>query len=300
MPGRILITGASGFLGAYCVETFARRGWDVVATGRNVDRYKQAVQAVSCDLLDPNQIPDLVKTARATHLLHLAWNDDPRDRWTAPSNLDWVSASLRLTRAFAQNGGERMIFAGSCAEYEWGHDRFIEDQTPVRPASLYGAAKAHCGQLLGQAAASLGISVAHTRLFFCYGHGEAEGRLLPDLLKGLEAGIDVPCTDGHQRRDYLYAGDIAMALALVAESEQSGPINICSGLAIRVRDLIETAAVLMERPHIPQFGAISRPAGDPDIIEGDASRLKALGFKPEFTLSKGVVDTLRRRRENPA
>lgn len=295
MAHRILITGANGFIGRYCVEAFSRAGWETVAGIRTPADIPFAAQTMACDLLDHEQVRRTIADCAPTHLLHLAWLSGAGARWTSGANLDWVSATLNLARAFADHNGTHMIFAGSCAEYEWQSSPLIVGETPLHPATLYGEAKARTGQLLCGAQDALGLAVAHARLFFCYGHGEPDGRLLPDLIKHLERGEAFPCSDGLQRRDYLYAADIAAAFLAIAEANAAGVYNIGSGNAVPVRDLVQTTADQLDQPTIPQFGAIPQRPGDPNEIEADTTQLGALGFVPKHDLASGIEDTLMRR-----
>ena len=199
------------------------------------------------DLLDHAATKAAVAEAQATHLLHLAWHAGARDRWTSPTNLDWVSATFALVQAFAAAGGQRAVGGGSCAEYDWSAETLSED-TPLRPVTLYGAAKAAASLALTKASPALNLSFAWARPFFCYGPGEPPGRLFDDLVKGLKAGEPVDCTDGEQRRDFLHTADIAAALTALLSGEVQGPVNIASGEAIPVRDLIMETAAQMGRP----------------------------------------------------
>lgn len=297
MARRVLITGASGFLGWHCCEAFAASGWDVVALSRSGRAPESVTERVHCDLLDPAETRRTVQSIRASHIVHMAWHDDPRDRWVSPANLDWAAASLHLARTFAEAGGERFILAGSCAQYDWTAGPVLsESATPLRPASLYGAAKVSTSNVLMAAQAALGLSIAETRIFFCYGPGEPAGRLVPDLISGLRAGQPVACTDGRQVRDYLHAADIARAIELVAASDLTGAVNIARGEGVAVRELIMEVARQMDRPDLPQFGAMERAPSDPPEIRGDIARLRGLGFQPAFDLTSGIADTLARSR----
>lgn len=292
MPARVLVTGANGFLGRPCVAALAARGFEPVALGRGGAAPPGAAGALRADLLDPRETAQAVAAAGASHLLHLAWHPEPRGRWGAPANLDWAAATLTLARAFAEAGGRRMVAAGSCAEYAWSAPVLSEETTPLRPATLYGAAKAHAGALLIAAQAALGLSCAWARIFFCYGPGEPPGRLMSDLISRLAAARPAPCTDGRQARDYLHSADVAEALALILASDLCGPVNVASGAATPVGDLIRETARRMGRPDLPRLGALPRPPDDPPSLTGDARRLRALGFRPRFGLRAGVADVV--------
>lgn len=296
MTNRILITGASGFIGRYCVETFAKHGWHTVALTRSGTELPFADRTLACDVLDDAQIRNVIPECEATHLLHLAWLSDAATRWTSPVNEAWTAASMRLAETFSACGGQHMIFAGSCAEYEWNDTQLIAGHSKINPHTAYGRAKAETGKLLLAAQADLHLKIAHARLFFCYGHGEPSGRLLPDLIQNIEHGQPFPTSKGDQKRDYLYAADIAEAFRLIADAQATGIYNIASGAAIEVRELVETTAELLSRPDIPQFGALPRRNGDPDVIEADIKPLSGLGFKPSFDLVAGLKDTFLRRK----
>lgn len=293
MP-RILVTGAGGFLGRYAVEALAQADWSIVGTGRKAPDLPGLEDSLSADLMDIREMKRLVKTAQADVLLHLAWYDDPRLRWHAPDNLDWVATTLLLAREFSACGGQRLVFGSSCAVYDFiARGRHSEHDRPS-PASLYGKSKNAAGQLLAAAAPSMNITFAEARMFFCYGAGEPAGRLVPDLIAGLASGRTVDCTDGQQRRDYLHASDIGAALALICGSDITGPVNVASGTSIPVAELISGIAQRFDRPDLVRLGAIPRPENDPPDIVADVARLQRIGFKPRYDLLDGIAETLAR------
>src|ERR1022692_1871166 len=111
---RILLTGATGLIGREIVRPLRATGAEIHSLGRT-DPGMTGVSHHPVDLLGAGDL-DAVRAIGATHLVHLAWHPG-RDFWTAPENLDWVAASIRLVRAFAAGGGQRAVVAGSCAEY---------------------------------------------------------------------------------------------------------------------------------------------------------------------------------------
>ena len=285
---RVLVTGAGGFIGRHVIEAFRNYDVDIVSVSANGRE-----GMLSCNLLDCSGAERLIRNVRPTHLLHLAWHDHPQKRWSAAENIDWVAASLHLARAFSKFDGRRLVFAGSAAQYSWRSERITEDSVQD-PSSLYGAAKSATERALYAASAALGCSIATARIFYCYGAGEPSGRLVRDLIDDISAGREARCTDGKQKRDYLYAVDLGAALARVTLGEITGGINVASGAAIPVRMLIEEVARQLGRPELIQYGALARRHDDPPVVEADVSKLKALGFSPRFDLRSGVEDMLRR------
>lgn len=284
---RVLLTGATGLIGRATAAALTEAGHKVVTLGRNL------ASDITCDLLDPGATTTALEATRASHLVHLAWHDGARDRWTSAANLDWMAATLHLVREFARTGGQRAVCAGSCAEYDWSVPELIE-ATPLRPRTLYGAAKAGTGMALCAGQDSLGLSLAWARIFFVYGSGEPPGRLFGDLISNLKVGQPVDCTDGLQERDFLHVGDLARALLRLLETNVTGPVNVASGTAIPVRALIEEVAKQMHHPDLIRLGAITRAADDPARLAADVTRLRhEAGFVPQHDITSGVADILR-------
>lgn len=274
---RVLLTGATGLIGRQVVAPLEAAGVTVVAASR----------ARGDDLLaDPAAV---VARAGADHLVHLAWAGGAKDRWSAAANLDWVGASLRLLGAFAAAGGRRAVMVGSCAEYDWSAGGRLAEDAALRPATLYGAAKTATGIAAIAGAPVLGVSLAWARVFFCYGPGEPEGRLFGDIIRGLAAGRAVDCTDGLQRRDFLHTADVGRALAMLLQSGVEGPVNIGSGRAVAVREVIAEIARRTGGEALVRLGARPRPAGDPALIEADVTRLFGeVGFRPRHDIASGI------------
>lgn len=290
---RVLVTGATGLIGRETAIALGRSGHDVVALSRRGTPIEGSNETIAADLLDPAAICRAVDGARAEALVHLAWYDGP-GRMGAVENLDWVAATIGLVRAFAAAGGRRVVAAGSCAEYDWRDDGPFTEDSPLRPQSIYGVAKARTGQMLTEAALALGLSIVWPRIFFVYGPREPEGRLLGDLIAGLRARREVPCTDGIQERDFLATPDIAAALVHLLEVSAEGPVNVASGQSIPVRDLITAAAEALGAPDLIRLGARARPVDDPTRILANTDRLASLGFRPKFDLAEGMADAIRR------
>ncbi|MEZ5887455.1 MAG: NAD(P)-dependent oxidoreductase [Paracoccaceae bacterium] len=291
----VLLTGATGLIGRQAVGPLRAAGFRVLAASRAGGEVAGA-EGVALDCLDRAAVRACLERHRPSHLLHLAWHDGARDRWSAPANIDWVGATLDLLRAFAAAGGKRAVLVGSCAEYDWSAAARapLAEDAPLGPATLYGAAKAATGIAAVAAASALGLSLAWARPFFCYGPGEPEGRLFGDLIAGLRAGRAVDCTDGLQRRDFLMTEDLGRALAALVASTAEGPVNVASGEAPEVREVIVAFASAMGCPELIRLGARPRPAGDPPLIRADIARLRdEVGFRPVHDLASGVAATLR-------
>jgi len=287
---RVLLTGASGFLGRHAIPALLARGFEVHAAARRPPA-GPGTTPHALDLLDPAATRALVQRVRPSHLLHLAWEVTPGRYWTAPENLDWVAASLQLYRAFVAAGGVRATVAGTCAEYDWGAGLLDED-APLRPATLYGTAKHALHRLLTAAAAGDGVGLAWGRIFFLYGPHEAPGRLVPSVVGPLLRGAPALVGDGLARRDFMHVADAAAALVTVLDSAHAGAVNIVSGHCTGIREVVMAIADAIGRPELVRLGARAAPPGEPPVLAASGRVLAGLGFRPCFTLESGLADTI--------
>jgi nucleoside-diphosphate-sugar epimerase len=291
---RVLLTGASGFIGGYALEALVQQGHEVCAVARSPGSPREGVTWYECDLLSLGAPERLVDEAQASHLLHLAWYVQPGSFWNAGENERWIDASLRLLRAFGEGGGRRAVMAGTCAEYVWGGEETLRElHTPLEPASLYGACKHATHVVAKELAAQLGVSLAWGRIFFLYGPGEDTARLVCQVARSLLAGEQVPTTDGDQRRDFMHVRDVASAFVELLSGNLSGPVNIASGQAVQIREIVTLIAEQAGGLELVRFGALDRRAGEPEWIVADVERLRdAVGFTPVTGLREGLAETV--------
>jgi nucleoside-diphosphate-sugar epimerase len=289
---RVLLTGASGFIGRSCTEPLRRAGFDVHAVSRGTRRLSPGVTAWAADLMDPAQVRRVLDAVRPTHLLHAAWDVTPPTFWTSPDNLRWLAAGVALLDAFRTLGGERAVGVGTCAEYAWTVRRYHETDGPSAAATPYGRCKRALGDAFA-AAGGLGLSTAWARIFFPYGPGDAPQRLVPTLMANLSAGRRFATTSGIQLRDFIYIDDIGAVLAALLAAPTSGAINIANGEAVPLRHVIETVSCLMGRPDLLDIGALAIRPGDPPELVADLTRLTdEIGFLPRIGLNEGLARTV--------
>lgn len=292
-PRRILITGATGFIGTHAVAAAVERGHEVHGLARHHPRHPvRGVEYHSVDLLDePEKARHLLTAVRPSHLLHLAWYAEPGLYWTSPLNFRWVAASLELAAAFAAAGGSRFVGTGSCAEYE-STDRALSEAAPVHPATPYGICKSSLSDLLQRWSSLAGVSMAWARIFFLYGPGEPPGRLVSSICSALLRGERVATSEGNQKRDFLFAADVGSALITLTESNVAGAVNIGSGHAVAVRDIATEIGRQAGRPDLLDFGGL--PSRDePALVEADITRLRTdVGWQPACDLTTGISRTI--------
>lgn len=295
---RVLVTGGSGCIGRMVLPRLVERGWDVWALhSKSQPGALPGVHWRQTNLLDSAEVRRAVQECQASHLLHLAWYIAPGKWASAPENFDWVRASLELLAAFRNAGGARVVVAGSCLEYDWNAGVCSEDGTPRAPHTIYGTCK-HSLQLMTSA---MMPDSAWGRIFFLYGPHENADRLVPAVIRSILAGQPARTSHGEQIRDYLYAGDVADVFVRLLESSVTGPINIASGQAIALKDIVTRIGGLMGRPDLIHLGAIPAAATDTPMVVADTTRLRStLGWTPAWDLDRGLTDTINWWRSQPA
>ncbi len=290
---RVLVTGASGFIGRHVVSRLTEHGHEVHAAARVADPSVPAARWHAVDLLDPDAPDDLTRCASAELLVHLAWCAEPATYRESPDNLAWTEASLRLLRAFAAAGGRRGVLVGSVFEYDWSGGACSERRTALRPRTLYGTCKSALSTIVPAAGPSLGLSCAWARVFWLYGPHEPRGRLVSSVIENVLGGRPASVSAGTHERDFLHVGDVAGALAALLESEVEGQVNVGSGTAVRVRDIALRIGALLERPELISIGERSGGAEEPPVVVADVERLtREVGFRPVFDLDRGLAQTI--------
>jgi nucleoside-diphosphate-sugar epimerase len=200
---------------------------------------------------------------------------------------------LDLAEAFAEAGGVRAVVAGTCAEYDWSEGVCSEETTRLNPVSIYGASKMSLQLCLRGLWKSSGPDLCWGRIFFPYGPGEDDRKLVASVCRSLMSGAMAECSAGNQQRDFIHAGDVASALVSLLATDVEGPVNIGSGAAVSVRNLVGAVAERMGAPGRVRFGSVKRDDESAPLVVADISRLLATGWTPEFTLESGITDTVK-------
>lgn len=290
---RVLITGASGFVGRHCLHKLQGMAEIHAVYHSRLPDPLPGIEAHQADLFRDSEVNALLARIRPTHLLHLAWNAKPGEFWNSPENHRWVTASETLVRAFADNGGQRVVSAGTCAEYDWSAGTCQERRTPMQPATLYGKAKQTFWQRLERCAGESGIEAACGRIFFLYGPHEHPRRLVASVVNSLLSERPALCSEGRQQRDFLYVEDVADAFVKLLQSRVCGPVNVAAGQTVSVREVVAQLAERLGRQDLVRFGSLPTPQGDPPVISADTTRLRdEVKWAPRHSLEEGLDRTV--------
>lgn len=280
MSGTVLLTGATGFVGRQVLQELVRRGQQV----RLVIRPGRQAQLSAASPIESLVItPDLFQENAGwwehacqgiDTLIHLAWYAEPGKYLESPLNLDCLSGTLEIARGAARAGVRRWIGCGSCFEYDLSAG-LLTPETALRPLTAYAAAKAAAFLALERWLPLQRVEFAWCRLFYLYGEGEDARRLVPYLRARLSAGEPAELTRGTQVRDYLEVGEAARQILECALGQVQGAVNICSGVAVTVRELAEQIADEYGRRDLLRFGVRPDNVTDPPRVLGQKSELRA-------------------------
>lgn len=291
---RILLTGASGFIGRQALVSLMAAQADVHAVSRQRPSVDGAFSWHEVDLLAPGAAHGLVSDIRPDCILHLAWCVEHGKFWTDPANLDWVAATLALARAAADLGVGRFVGTGTCYEYDWPAEGPCDEYTtPSAPHMLYDVSKDSCRRVLEAFFEERQVAFSWARLFFLYGPGEAQGRLVSSIARSLLAGEPALCSAGLAERDFMDVRDAGAALAALAMSEVRGIVNIGTGTAPSVAEIAQQLGKLAGRPELVKLGALPDRQGEPPRIVASTERLHGeVGFSGGRSLEQGLDEAL--------
>lgn len=287
---RVLVTGGTGFVGRHVLPLLIQEGYEVHATTFEDNQIPlEGIDWHPADLLNLERTERLLSEVRPSHLLHLAWNVEHGKYWTSLENFKWVEASLSLMRVFADNKGKRAVFAGTCAEYDWGFKLLSEKTTPCVSKTPYSACKNALYSMLASFSDVSGTSFAWGRLFFLFGPHEHPARLVPSAVRSFLQDKDFECSEGRQIRDFLFVKDAAMAFVSLLDSAVTGAVNIGSGKGISIRDLVGTISQKIGKDNLVQYGARPTNAGEPPELVADITRLRnEVGWQPQYSLDQSL------------
>ena len=273
MTGITLLTGATGFVGRQVLQALGVNGVPIRAVVRDgtqgrlatLDGIESIVTTPDLFAEDAEWWANVCKDIDM--VIHMAWYAEPGKYLQSAKNLDCLTGTLHLAKGAAQAGVKRFIGVGTCFEYDLTGGILAVD-TPLRPITPYAGAKAAAFMALSEWLPSQGVAFAWCRLFYLHGEGEDERRLVPYLRMTLAAGKAAELTSGSQIRDFLDVREAGQMIVRAALSDAQGPINICSGIPITVRQLAEQIADEYGRHELLKFGVRPDNLVDPGCVVG--------------------------------
>jgi len=274
---RVLVTGATGFIGNYVVKELLKQRCQIVASSRNPDKARlcewfSRVQYIPYDLNDTMDNffdfflqPDL--------LIHLAWEGLPnyKDLIHLEKNL---FSNYRFLKNMLEHGLKHLIVTGTCFEYGMQSGTLNEAMVTM-PNNPYGLAKDTLRKFLEQLQKKIDFEYKWIRLFYMYGKGQDSSSILSQLDKALEnEETSFNMSGGEQLRDYLPVEKVVEYIVKIAiQNKVHGIINCCSGVPVSIRKLVEDYLKKKQKSIHLNLGHYPYPDYEPMAFWGDRSRL---------------------------
>ena len=286
---RVLVTGASGFIGTSLWRKLVEEGDDVHCVSRQPAR-DTSVRWWQADLIDAQEADALVSQVRPDVIHHLAGLN------VASKDLDVVVPVLRhnlvltvnvLVASVRANCG-LVVLAGSLEEPE------PDEPYPV-PTSSYAAAKQAAGAYARLLAAVHGLRVVDLRVFMVYGPGQRPPKVVPTVVTQLLRRESPQLTSGSRPFDWVYVEDVAEAFVEAGRRPDLAgvTIDVGTGDLVTVRALVEQIAEVMETNVVPTFGAIPDRPLDERVRKADVARTRELlGWSAQTPLEAGLEATI--------
>ena len=299
---KAVITGPTGMIGTALINKCIQEQIQVLAVCRKESAgtshipQSRFVKVVEADLSEISRLSQLIND-KYDVFYHLAWAGTTgkarNDMYLQNENIKFTLDAVGLA---SQLGCKVFIGAGSQAEYGRYEGRLTPD-TPVFPENGYGMAKLCAGQMSRIRCRELGIRHIWVRILSVYGpYGKAD--MISQTLRKIMAGEKAEFTLGEQIWDYLYSGDAARALLLLAEKGKEGKIYVLgSGETRKLRNYIEIigeeASAFTGKKTELDFGAVSYVENQVMYLSADIKELcKDTGFIPEVSFREGIRKTI--------
>jgi nucleoside-diphosphate-sugar epimerase len=278
---RVLLTGASGFVGGYLAPALVEAGHEVFALVRDPGSYAapDAVRAVEADLespLDEASLPEVDAVA------HFAQANVPFPDQAPSLYRVNTGSTLELLDFARRTGAERFLYASSASVYGFGEEPFAEDD-PVSAHDFYATTKAHSEQLVG-AYSSL-LRTATFRLVAPYGPGQ-RGRMIPGVIARVRDGRPVTLNDGGRpRMNPIYVSDAVKAVVATLALDDSVVVNVAGDEVVGIREIAVLAGEALGAE--PVFEDGGRAAAG-DLIAGNARLHQLFGLEQLVSPAEGI------------
>lgn len=304
---KVVVTGATSFIGTAAVRRLLEAGHDVCAVVRPASRNLERLTGViprdaSIQMVELNlsEIGKLSGTAADTWL-HIGWDGAGSDNRTKRNvQQDNVRHSLEAVRTAAALCCRRFVFTGSQAEYGIWHQQQTEE-TPCRPLSEYGKAKVDFFHQADRLCGELGMEYVHGRIFSVYGPGDHPWSLVQSCLRTWRQGGAMKLGECTQKWNFLYIEDMAAALVSLLTEGHTGVYNIASEDTRLLRNYIEEMYSLCGSQGSYSYGERPQNAeGAADLIPDISKILRETSWRPVTTFAEGIYETLHSLRKESA
>ncbi|MFX0186798.1 MAG: NAD-dependent epimerase/dehydratase family protein [Candidatus Hodarchaeota archaeon] len=278
---KILVTGATGFIGRYVVQQLINlKRHELITTSRNKEKAKSfqwfnKVKYINCDISEERnnyytffEEPDV--------LIHLAWEGLPnfKELYHFEKNL---IVNYRFLKNIIENGLKDLSITGTCFEYGW-KEGCLNENLEANPITAYALGKDTLRRFIEQLKNIYQFSFRWIRLFYMYGKGQSPKSIIPQLDKALDNNEEIfNMSGGEQLRDYLPVEKVAEYIIKISlQNKINGIINCCSGKPISIKNIVENHIRNRNKTIKLNLGYYNYPDYVPMAFWGDNTKLKKI------------------------
>jgi nucleoside-diphosphate-sugar epimerase len=295
---KVLITGASGFIGKYIINILDPDEYEIHAI-YNQNKPINGLKKITwhqVDLFNNKEVREVMEVIKPTHVIHLAWYAEHGKFWNSDKNIGWIDATIKLFKEFKRLNGIKFIVSGTKAEYfdgEFFEEHLnsvfecIEEMEP-NPDTLYGKSK----NLLHKKLKELDVdkkSLVWARVFDTYGPYENEKKFCSYVIKSAQENHAISCQNPQLELDFLHVMDIAKAFKVILLNDFTGTINISSGNSISLKDIAQYILKKLKKEKLLELNLRSK---DHRKVYGNNTLLKSIGWSVEHEIDSGLDDLI--------
>lgn len=289
---RALVIGATGFLGAHLCQRLLAEDVEVHAVSRSPQQSHADARLRwwQCDAAVAADVDGLIGRLKPDVVFHFGGlvTAAPDLQLVMPTFNSLLASTVNVLRAVTEFGGGRVILPGSREEpASSGTDASV-------PTSPYAAAKLAASGYASMFARLYGTSVVNLRTFMTYGPAQKPTKVIPYTILSLLRGVAPELSSGDQVLDWVYVDDVVDAYVAAAwrPGIEGRTLDVGSGTAIRLRDLIDRLGGLVDPSIAPRYGAqADRPDPALEVADVDTTAA-ALGWRPRTSLDRGLASTV--------
>lgn len=279
---KILITGSNGFVGNH-LKSELKKKYSVFGIGRKIINEKNYFRI---NLNNKKKLSNLFKKYKFDIIIHCAWYTKHSDYRKSKNNYRYLTISKNLLDEYIKNGGKNFIGIGTCEEYKKEKKKNLFYETnKIRPNNIYAKTKNMFHQYLKKKR----INYKWIRLFYIYGEGEYEKRLLPVLIKNSKKKSNFKLKYPFFKTDYIYVKTLSKIISKLINKKVSGAFNVCSGKSVRLIDLFNLINVFFNNRPIKILNYKKKKLDFNEIL-GSVQKLKKfksfINFDSENDLKK--------------
>lgn len=303
---KVIVTGATGFVGSHLVRRLLNEGAQVHAFVRRssnlwrIEDIKARLTLHEVSLTDTDLLNKTIESIKPDHVFHLATYGGVGGQADNQQIMDTnYIGTVNLLNACNNAGYEGFINTGSSSEYGVKDEPMKEDMIP-EPYNTYGATKAAATIYCQSQAREKGLPITTLRLFSPFGPCDEPNRLISYVTKSMLKNEGIKLSSKSHVRDYIYIDDVIESyMAVIREKSYGKVYNIGSNQQHTVEQVFDIIAKILGKDAKPVWGEFKPRINEPKIWIADITKAKnELNWAPQISFEEGIEKTVLWMKEN--